>query len=448
MKMKLTYIFLTIILLCIYSCQKEYSFEGGQVSTGSLKNQVTGQCLPDKVNGIYTVGKALSDTNYIEVTVNVTQPGFYSITTNAVNGFFFSATGSFSNTGSNIVKLAGSGKPVAQGNNNFAITYDTSVCNIIVAVEPTETTTPAVFTLQGSPNSCMVDTVFGNYVENIVLTNTSYVKIGVDVTTRGTYNISTNAVNGYSFSASGIFGSMGIQTITLTASGTPLLEGVNVFTITAGPSSCTFPVTVLHPLAVTNNDHFPLTYNSYWTYDDLLSPGDTLKRTITDSVLTAGNVYKNFEEKPMIAPPAEYLFRKAGDNYYEYGSVDKYTSSLKFNPELDGEILFLKENLTTGNTWMSDEYISTVTGGQTIYLQYDFSCLDANATISINGKTFINVYQIQMKPTIRSAITNPYVSTGEIYNVYYAKGVGLIYNKETSLGSALVEFRIRNWLVN
>lgn len=114
-----------------------------------------------------------------------------------------------------------------------------------------------------------------------------------------------------------------------------------------------------------------------------------------------------------IGASAQYFFRKAGGDYYEYGSVDKYTSSVKFAPQLNGEILFLKENLSTGDTWTSDEYVATIASGQSIYFQYNFSCVDANATITINGKTFINVYRIDMKPAVRSGITLPYVSTGE-----------------------------------
>jgi hypothetical protein len=279
MKMQLKYIFLIAgILFYTCSCQKEFSVEGSQVSAGSLKNQPTGECLADKINGSYTVGKSLGDTNYIQVQVNVTQQGFYSITTNTVNGYSFEASGNFTTTGSNTVKLAGSGKPFAEGSNDFTVRYDTSKCHIVVNVQPAAITTPAIFTLEGSPNACMIDTVFGNYL-NISLINTNYIKVGVDVTSSGSYSISTNAVNGYSFSGSGIFISRGVQTVTLTASGTPLAEGTDLFTISAGSSSCTFPVTVLNPVAVKSNDHFPLTYNSYWNYDDLFS-GDTLKRNI------------------------------------------------------------------------------------------------------------------------------------------------------------------------
>jgi hypothetical protein len=285
MKMNYKYLYFSIyIILFTVSCQKEYSLEGNQFSTGSLKSSSSGYCLPEHIIGIYKEGKILNDSNYIEVEVNVTQAGYYSIITNTVNGYYFKGTGIFSSAGSNTVQLAGDGTPLAAGNNNFTIAYDTSVCSITVNVQPAVVTTPAVFALQGSPNKCMVDTVFGIYIKNISLTTTNYVKVGVDVSTIGSYNISTNAVNGYSFSGSGLFTSTGVQTIILAASGTPLKEGIDQFIVSAATSSCSFSDTVLNAIAVTNNDHFPLTYGSYWNYDNLFSPGDTLKRNIIDSV--------------------------------------------------------------------------------------------------------------------------------------------------------------------
>jgi hypothetical protein len=151
---------------------------------------------------------------------------------------------------------------------------------------------------------------------------------------------------------------------------------------------------------------------------------------------------------PTVVTPVQYFYRKAGDNYYEYGPVDKYTSSANFNPQIFGDILFLKENLVTGSNWTSDEYIGPAAAGQTIYIQYDFSCIDANATVTFNGKTFINVYKIEMRPTIRSATTYPYTGTGEISHLYYAKGIGLIYAESTALGFTVLEFQVRNWLVD
>jgi len=152
------------------------------------------------------------------------------------------------------------------------------------------------------------------------------------------------------------------------------------------------------------------------------------------------------EEQLRFAGPFQYNFRKSGADYYEYGSVDKYTNSLQFGSPIVMDIPFLKENLTTGDSWQSSEYTGTATFGQVLTIQYNYSCLNANAGVVINGNAFSNVYKIKMMPQIKS-INNPYGYTGEVYTYYYAKGIGIIYSKGTRNGFTIFELQIRNWLV-
>jgi hypothetical protein len=449
MKKNLIYsYFAASLIIIIFSCQRELSFEEGKASVGSLKKDIIGDCLPITVSGTFIVGRNVSDTNYIEVEVNITSPGTYLIRTDTINGYSFKGTGSFSNTGSYHVKLTGLGIPIAQGSNDFAVIYDTSTCHTVVNVLPAiDTSQPAVFTLQGAPNACMNDTVTGSYVKDVSLDTASKVNIGIIVATPGTYAISTNTVNGYSFSGFGTLSTTGLQTISLTASGTPVNAGTNVFTVTAGPSACTFSITVLTAITVANNDHFPLTDNSHWTYDELFHPGDSLTKKIIDTISMNGNLYKIMGEQPMFGFPVQYFFRKAGSDYFEYASVDKYTNTFQYSPQQNADIPFLKENLTTGDNWESAEYTGTATFGQVIILKYKFLCIDANATVIINGNAFTNIYKIVMQPQIRS-LSDMFGYTGEIYNYYYAKGIGIVYFKRTRDGFTLSELQIRDWLVN
>jgi hypothetical protein len=436
---------ITIFLYLFFSCQKEINFEASPPSVGSLKKDLNNNCLPIITGGTYFAGQNIGDSNYIEVEVNVTIPGSYIISTNTVNGYSFKTTGRFTNTGSARIRLTGIGKPIAAGNNNFIVRYDTSSCQVSIPVSNSGNT--ASFTLQGSPNTCMNDTVVGSYVKACLLDTSNKVKISVNVTIPGTYTISTNTINGYNFSRSGSFTATGIQTIILAASGTPVNQGTDVFTVTGGASTCTFSIPVLPAIVPPNNDYFPLTTNSHWTYDDLFRPGDSVTRKIIDSVVITGTLYKIMEERPGFVGPFQYNFRKTGSDYYEYGSADKYTNSFQFGSQTTTDIPFLKENLTTGDSWQSPEYTGTATFGQVLTIQYNYSCLNANAGVVINGNAFANVYKIKMMPQIKS-INNPYGSTGEVYTYYYAKGIGLIYLKETRDGFTLFELQIRNWLVN
>ena len=112
-----------------YSCQKEVSQEFGSSAKGSLQGN-GGDCLPKLVGGSYVVGKALNDSNFLEVTVDVKSAGPYSITTDTVNGYSFKAAGTFTNTGSNTVRLKGAGSPTNPGVNDFSVIFDSSLCMV------------------------------------------------------------------------------------------------------------------------------------------------------------------------------------------------------------------------------------------------------------------------------------------------------------------------------
>ena len=227
------------------SCQKEVSFEIGQISKGSLQS-ASGDCLPKTIGGTYKAAQVLSDSNYIDVSINVSQTGIYTVVSDTVNGYSFKGSGSFSTTGVNSVRLKGSGTPLAAGNNIFAIRYDTSLCYVpITVLAGGGSGGTAVYTLQGSGGACMNFALAGTYTQATALTAANKVTIQVNVTTIGTWNITTSTTTGFTFSGSGSFTTTGVQTIVLNGTGTPTTVGSQTFTVNAGGGSCTFPVTVV-----------------------------------------------------------------------------------------------------------------------------------------------------------------------------------------------------------
>jgi len=198
-------------------------------------------CTAAVVAGSYTTGVPLGAGNTITVTADVTTAGTYSISTNTVNGMTFSASGTLAvGTGQPIV-LTGSGTPTAAGTNSLAV--GTNGCTVqVTTVDPP----PAVYTLAGAPGACSPITVNGSYFTGNILsgtTNTAVVQ--VNVTTAGSYTITTNTVNGMTFSKTGVFPATGSQSVTLAGAGTPVAVGTNTFTV--GTGGCTFPVTVTAP---------------------------------------------------------------------------------------------------------------------------------------------------------------------------------------------------------
>lgn len=438
-----------VMVILLQSCQDKYLMAYTPPAAGTLKKDASSNCLPQTVAGTYTAGKALNDSCFLQVTVNVTRTGTYTIHTGTVNGFSFSGSGSFTAAGQNQVKLKATGTPLAAGTSNFSVQFDTSVCTIAVTVVPAggTTATAAVYTFNGAPGACANDTLAGSFVKSVILDTFFKVGVQVQVVTPGTYTIATGTVNGYSFAAKGSFTTAGTQLVYLYGTGTPLATGTDLFTVNGSSSSCGFSVQVLSAVPVSNNDHFPLTAGSYWTYDDLFNRGDTLARTINDSVNINGVLYKQMQEQPQYGAPVSYQYRRDDSVYYEHISVDKYTTSMKFSPAIIKDFPFLREYLNTGDTWTSEEYVGTATFGQQIFLRYDFTCTNSNATVTLNGKTFTGVYKIVMRPKIRSALTYPYNSTSEIVDLWYAKGIGLIYTKKINNSFIIYENQLRNWLV-
>jgi len=433
------------IPILLFSCQRELFFET-LPSAGSLLDS-SGNCLPKTVNGTYAEGYHTNDSNFINVAVHVTRPGAFSVTTNTVNGYSFSATGSFADTGINSVKLTAAGTPVNAGINVFTVSYDSSQCLIRLVVQPLGNN-PAVYTLQGAPDTCYPVNVAGTYITDVSLNNQDSITLSLMVTVAGTWSINTNEVNRYKFYGSGVVGT-GLQKITLKGIGTPLNSGTDIFTVTAGGSSCTFAVNVTKPVITTGTDYFPLTAGSYWTYDDLMNIGDTIKRVVTDSAVTNGIQYRIMHEYDRYGGDTALYFRRTGNDYIQRGPVDMLTLALKYVPEVTGEIRFLQQNLLSGDSWKSDEYVGTLFSGQPVYLQYNFFCVDANAAITVNGNSFINVYHIVMLPQVRSSQVNPFNSTSESIHLYYAKGIGLVYLTATdNMGFRKKEYKIRYWNIH
>lgn len=93
---------------------------------------------------------------------------------------------------------------------------------------------------------CLPKEVGGSYEAGVALVGTSNtIEVQVNVLKTGTYLIYTDTVNGYYFRGTGNFTATGVNTVTLQGNGTPLLDGINNFTVKYGTSECIIAVTVL-----------------------------------------------------------------------------------------------------------------------------------------------------------------------------------------------------------
>jgi len=124
--------------LVLVSCTKEYSLETGisiATATGSLKDS-SGNCLLSTVYGTYYNGVPTnSDTNFVQVQVNVATAGSYTIATVTQNGFAFKDSGYFATPGINIIRIRASGTPIAPTETIFSITFDSTTCSFSIPVK-------------------------------------------------------------------------------------------------------------------------------------------------------------------------------------------------------------------------------------------------------------------------------------------------------------------------
>jgi len=248
---------LVCLLLALYSvlfnsCEKEYSYEGGFLNgsaTGTAVYTLTGaggNCTGTVISGQYYKDIPLTTANAIQLEVEVDSVGTYAITTNSSDGFSFSTSGTFTTTGIQKITLTGSGTPATAG--SFTFTPPVGLgCNFIIEVTQAP---PAIgeFTFMGAPDKCLDPKITGNYTSGATLTNANTVIIEVNVSAIGAYSITTDTLDGITFSSSGSFTTTGDQTVSLIGSGTPELARYLPFSvISPGTQRCSFNVTVVDP---------------------------------------------------------------------------------------------------------------------------------------------------------------------------------------------------------
>lgn len=383
-----------------------------------------GVCTPVTTGGAFTQGVSLTSTNTATVQVTVTIPGTYTILTNTVNGVSFSKSGTFTATGVQSVILNGSGTPVSSGNQNFTVTFGSSTCNFTINFAAG--TAPATGTLGGSPGSCTPVTPAGTYTQGVVLTAANTVQVQVNVATVGAYTISTNTVNGVSFSKTGTFTTTGLQNVILTGTGTPTNSGSQNFTVTFGSSVCNFSITFATGTTVT--DYFPATINSYWAFGLQGGvPSDSfLIKVIPYTLSAGGNNYSTFtvDDIPASGTPDSLYYRKPGGDYIEYFNTEAFFGLDGPGTPPNVEYIFLKDNVPQGTTWNSPNMTGTQ-GGTTFTIFIKMTLFEKATTPTTSGiVTSSDVLKVRYEYFVTIAPGTPFFTEER----WFAKGIGLIYN--------------------
>lgn len=245
---------LLLAAMLLIKCAKEYSYEGGLSAQYAIAGSPT-ECAPAILSGNYVAGVATDTSNYLQVTAAVTLRGFYNISTKPVDGISFSATGNFTDTGKQVIKLASTGIPDYSGSFIVKIPGNNG-CYMTLQINNKAASS---YVLSGNPGDCSTPVIHGRFIQDKLVSVDDTVVLGVKVVTPGTYRIKTDTANGVSFSALGYFFKTGNQTVTLTGTGTPDQPGRFYFNVHADSAECNFSISV-KPI-------FPAVYVLEYGYD-------------------------------------------------------------------------------------------------------------------------------------------------------------------------------------
>lgn len=382
-------------------------------------------CTNAHVNGTYTEGVTLDISNTVTLMIDVVDTGVYTIAAASANGMVFTASGTFTTFGTQAVTLNGAGTPQTSGTINVAATNIATTCNFTIDVLPSGSST-AVYSLDLAGANCSGATYSGTYTEGVPLTGSNAVVVNVTVTTIGTYNITTNTVNGMTFTGSGTFTVTGPQQpVMLVGSGTPTAAGVFNFTATAGTSNCTFSITV--DAAPVNLDYLLLT--PYSNFSQRLvggAPSDTLYIRVGPNPITLNsNSYTIYQQMQTGAIVDSSYYRKNGSRYFNLLN----TQTLGFDNSSQVDFLMLDSSVAIGGSLISDLGINAL-GGLNVTIKATGDILDKGATAVIAGNTYTNVIKVHYIFSYNDGSTNINFQENEIW---FAKGKGFIYFKVNDL---------------
>lgn len=204
------------------------------------------------ITGTVATGQTLNtgDLTIPLTGINYTGGNMYGFTTTASNGLSLSSPlqGTLGASPASLIMNI-TGTPVFPGNTTltYSINNQTS-CSVTIPV--------LTGTARASTVNC-TGALSGTYTSGTAMTGSNTKVISLDVTVTGSFNVSTNTVNGVRFVGTLSTVTLGLQNMTLTATGTPLTSGTFTYTVTVSSSStafatCTFNVTYALPPTVPN----------------------------------------------------------------------------------------------------------------------------------------------------------------------------------------------------
>lgn len=100
-------------------------------------------CAQQALYGGTEVGRPLTNDNFCVLYVYVSKKGYWSYPETTLNGMTYSGSGNFADTGSNLIKIYGSGTPIDTGTFDFPLNINSIKCFFRIIAWPRGTFPPA-----------------------------------------------------------------------------------------------------------------------------------------------------------------------------------------------------------------------------------------------------------------------------------------------------------------
>ena len=275
---------------------------------------LTIDCGGVSISGNYIKGLPCGGSNYMQIPITVNTPGNFTILgiTKSNNGYSFSYSGTATVPGAMLINIPAQGTPAAIQTDTVMIkvnnlTLDDCNSAIIDVFNPA-----ATYTI----TSCGQNHFGGNYVagQSITSTHKDTVWVNVPAATfeggQDLWSITTNTVDGLSFSGSGRFTTSGSQYVVLDAQGTPTNSKDKVFTYS------------------TNSlDPAQQTATCQTTLRMTLNKMTVLATSSGYNAFSGGSVSRIFSNPAMFGPNASAKQPVAGFTWQTYGNLPTLLNS-------------------------------------------------------------------------------------------------------------------------
>jgi hypothetical protein len=186
-----------------------------------------------------------------------------------------------------------------------------------------------------------------------------------------------------------------------------------------------------NPAPTGNDSYLPVSAGSTWSYrDDISSASGNITLTMTGATATfGGRTYYEVKNDNKTGAGTSYYY--AGDHIYT-------TRGAYFEPGSNVELQMGKDDQSIGYTWTTaptdDGLLEGVTA-KTIN-----TIKEENITKTVNGHTFTNVIHTQVDLQVGS-------ESNAVYDIYLAKGVGLIQRDAHAYGILVSSLTITGYTI-